>query len=67
MASKRQYDESDVRSRPARSTRPRTKDRPDYTNAEQALVIAVDRGRTTVLINEDPNRLITTMKARELG
>lgn len=67
MVSKREYDESDVRSRPARSSRPRTKDRPDYTNAEQALVIAVDRGRTTVLINEDPTKLVTAMKARELG
>jgi len=70
----RTYDEDDVRIRPPRSTRPRTKDRPDYSNADQALVIAVDRGRTTcVRIDEHgapidtPQLEITAMKARELG
>ena len=70
----RTYDEDDVRIRPPRSTRPRTKDRPDYSSADQALVIAVDRGRTTcVRIDEDgapldiPQLEITAMKARELG
>ena len=70
----RTYDEDDVRIRPPRSTRPRTKDRPDYSGADQALVIAVDRGRTTcVRIDENgalldtPQLEITAMKARELG
>ena len=70
----RTYDEDDVRIRPPRSTRPRTKDRPDYSSADQALVIAVDRGRTTcVRIDEHgapidtPQLEITAMKARELG
>lgn len=70
----RTYDEDDVRIRPPRSTRPRTKDRPDYSGADQALVIAVDRGRTTcVRIDEHgapiatPQLEITAMKARELG
>ena len=36
-----EFDEDDVRSRPARSTRPRTKDRPDYSKAATAFVVAV--------------------------
>ncbi len=71
MVSKsRDLDEDDVRSRPARSTRPRTKDRPDYSNAKQALVIAVDRGRTTCITLEPATKsdeVITAMKSRELG
>ena len=31
--------------RPAKRTRPRTKDRPDYSQAEIGRVITVDRGR----------------------
>ena len=31
--------------RPARRTRPRTKDRPDYSDAQLGRVITVDRGR----------------------
>ena len=46
-------DEDDVRRRPARSTRPRTKDRPDYSKAVEAFVIAVDRGRVTCLQNSE--------------
>ena len=57
-------DEDDVRTRPKRSTRPRTKDRPDYSKAEQGLVIAVDRGRITCLVGEE---IVTAMKSRELG
>jgi len=73
MAKTRALTEDDVRIRPARSTRPRTKDRPDYSQAAQALVIAVDRGRTTCVIEGDGERsdandlVITAMKARELG
>ena len=74
----RDLDEDDVRSRPARSTRPRTKDRPDYSKAKQALVIAVDRGRTTCITldsqagnsqtgNNQGDEVITAMKSRELG
>ena len=44
--STREYDESDARVRPARSTRRRTKDRPAHTDAIFSLVTAVDRGRT---------------------
>ncbi|CAB5240368.1 unannotated protein [freshwater metagenome] len=62
---KREYDESDVRIRPARSTRPRTKDRPSHNEATQALVTTVDRGRTTCIT--DAGVVITAMKSRELG
>ena len=62
---RRQFDERDARIRPARSTRPRSKDRPDYSKAERALVISVERGRY-LCANESGNE-ITAMKARELG
>jgi len=62
----RSYDESDVRIRPSRRTRPRTKDRPEHADAIEGRVIAVDRGRTTCLVLEH-NKPVTAMKARELG
>ncbi len=43
----RALDEDDVRIRPGRGTRPRTRRRPAYAEAAQALVVAVDRGRWT--------------------
>ena len=62
----RELDEDDVRIRPKRSSRPRTKDRPDYSQAELARIIAVDRGRSTALI-QATGIVVTAMKARELG
>ena len=62
----RELDEDDVRIRPKRSSRPRTKDRPDYSGAELARIIAVDRGRRAALI-EATGVIVTSMKARELG
>ena len=62
----RDLDEDDVRIRPKRSSRPRTKDRPDYSAAELARIIAVDRGRSAALI-ENTGVVVTAMKARELG
>lgn len=62
----REFDEDDVRIRPKERTRPRTKDRPDYSQSQIARVIAVDRGRTTCLI-EETGAIITAMKSRELG
>ena len=50
--------------RPRRSTRPRTKDRPNYAGAETGMVITVDRGRYRVLISD---RDVTATKARQLG
>ena len=64
MVRNRDLDEDDVRSRPPRSSRPRTKDRPDYSQAEQAMVVAVDRGRATCVFGDV---IVTAMKARELG
>jgi ribosome biogenesis GTPase / thiamine phosphate phosphatase len=62
---KREYDESDVRSRPKPRTRPRTKDRPNYSQAELGYVTQTDRGRCQVLL---PNQItVNAMKARELG
>ncbi|MEI9906557.1 MAG: ribosome small subunit-dependent GTPase A [Actinomycetota bacterium] len=61
----RKFDESDVRVRASRSTRPRSKDRPSHDNAIEALVTAVDRGRTTCITSE--GIIVVTMKARELG
>lgn len=61
----REFDESDVRIRPGRRTRPRSKDRPSHSDAILALVTAVDRGRTTCISNDGV--VITAMKAREMG
>ena len=65
----REYDESDVRVRPARrGSRPRTKDRPKHEDAESGLVVGVDRGRYTTLVGSGrAERTVTAMKARELG
>lgn len=67
--SRRPIDESDFRQRPSkRGTRPRTKTRPDHDDALTGLVTGVDRGRYTVLIDEDlpDEHTIIAMKAREL-
>jgi ribosome biogenesis GTPase / thiamine phosphate phosphatase len=76
------YDEDDIRVRAnPRGSRPRTRQRPDHEDAADAMVIAVDRGRYTCLLELDPKekdkaarrgkpverRQVTAMKARELG
>nr|NLI50984.1 ribosome small subunit-dependent GTPase A [Propionibacterium sp.] len=62
------HDESEGFGRPARRTRPRTKDRPDYSGAETGFVVAVDRGRFTVLIEDAAGpRTVQCTKARQLG
>ncbi|MGZ6839735.1 MAG: ribosome small subunit-dependent GTPase A, partial [Frankiaceae bacterium] len=38
--SPRELDEDDVRVRPGRGSRPRTRERPAYTDAVEALVVA---------------------------
>ncbi|MGZ4617897.1 MAG: ribosome small subunit-dependent GTPase A [Frankiaceae bacterium] len=43
--SPRPLDEDDVRVRPGRGSRPRTRDRPSHVDAADALVVAVNRGR----------------------
>ncbi|MFC6153815.1 ribosome small subunit-dependent GTPase A [Nocardioides yefusunii] len=62
----RRYDETDHESyeRPRRRTRPRTKDRPSYDEAVEALVVTVDRGRFTLLLE---GRIVMAMKSRPLG
>ncbi|WP_307828551.1 ribosome small subunit-dependent GTPase A [Antrihabitans sp. YC2-6] len=64
---RREYDESDVRVRPGRASRPRTKTRPTHDDAESAMVVAVDRGRWGCVLGGDPERPVVTMRARELG
>ncbi|MFZ2529156.1 MAG: ribosome small subunit-dependent GTPase A [Rhodococcus sp. (in: high G+C Gram-positive bacteria)] len=64
---RRRYDESDVRVRPGKSSRPRTKDRPAHLDAVDGMVVSVDRGRWGVVLDGDPDRLIVAMRARELG
>ncbi|WP_448856010.1 ribosome small subunit-dependent GTPase A [Corynebacterium camporealensis] len=61
----RSYDESDVRVRPGKGSRPRTKDRPKHKNAKFGMVITKDRGRWGVALDDGP--VVTTMRARELG
>lgn len=63
----RRLDESDVRVRPSKGTRPRSKRRPKHDDATVAMVTAVDRGRWTCAIDGDPGRRVTAMRARELG
>ena len=63
--SPREYDESDARIRPSRTTRRRSKDRPTHSDSVSAFVTTVDRGRTTCVTEE--GIVITAMKARELG
>ncbi len=62
----RRYTEHDQEhyERPRRHTRPRTKDRPSHDDAVEALVVTVDRGRYTLLLDE---RTVTAMKSRNLG
>ncbi|WP_216843897.1 ribosome small subunit-dependent GTPase A [Phytoactinopolyspora alkaliphila] len=60
------YDESDVRVRPGRGTRPRSKIRPAHSGAVPGMVVAVDRGRYTCVIGDD-DQVVTAMTARELG
>src|SRR5690606_31769584 len=66
---RRPLDESDVRVRPGRGSRPRTKLRPDHADAVAALVTGVDRGRYSVLVEPDTatERPATAVKARAPG
>ncbi len=57
-------DENDAFERPGRRTRPRTKDRPSYPKAKSGMIITVDRGRFTILIED---REVSATKARQLG
>jgi ribosome biogenesis GTPase len=61
------YDESDVRIRAGKGSRPRTKTRPEHADASEAMVVTVDRGRWGCALGGDPDQLVTAMRARELG
>jgi ribosome biogenesis GTPase len=66
----RRYDDYDHErfERPRRRTRPRTKERPSYEDATSATVVTVDRGRFTLLVeDEQGRRTVTAMKSRPLG
>ena len=60
------YSDQDVEhyDRPRRRTRPRTKERPTYDDAADGVVVTVDRGRFTLLVDD---QLVYAMKARPLG
>ncbi|WP_249522073.1 ribosome small subunit-dependent GTPase A [Microbacterium sp. ER1] len=63
------YDESSIRTRPnPKANRPRTKRRPAHEDAQIGRVLGVDRGRYSVLLDEDTpqERTITAARAREL-
>lgn len=63
------WDESDARVRPnPKGNRPRTKQRPGHGDALVGRVLAVDRGRYTVLVDEDgpAEREATATRASEL-
>ncbi len=60
----RELDEDDVRVRPPRSTRPRTKTRPDHADSAGGIVVTVDRGRYRVRVD---GTVVSCVRARELG
>lgn len=66
------YDESDVRVRPARRSRPRSKNRPAHADAVPGRVVGVDRGRYRVVLGDltgpaAERPAVSAMRARELG
>jgi ribosome biogenesis GTPase len=68
MTSRFEQHDHESYARPGRRTRPRTKERPAYDQAVTARVLAVDRGRFTLLVNDDgTERTVTAMKSRPLG
>jgi ribosome biogenesis GTPase / thiamine phosphate phosphatase len=67
---RRDLDEDDVRVRPGRGkSRPRSKERPSHDSADAGFVVAVDRGRFTVVLGtpDEPGTELYAVKARELG
>ncbi len=61
-----EFDESQVRVRAnPKGNRPRTKIRPEHSSAVHGMVLSVDRGRFTVLLDDEV--MVTASRARELG
>ena len=71
------FDEDDIRVRAGRGSKPRTRRRPAHEAAPEAFVASVDRGRYGCVLEDSDGpgtdadsgegRLVTAMKARELG
>ena len=64
-----EFDESSVRVRPGRrGSKPRTKTRPEHENALTGRILSVDRGRYTVMLDENlpAERRVTAARASEL-
>lgn len=64
MSPRRELDEDDVRVRPGKGSRPRTRTRPEHTDAVDGMVTTVDRGRYTCLVD---GVSLQAVRARELG
>src|SRR5690606_32189391 len=63
------YADYEAKSRPKpKANKPRTKRRPDHEDAVEGRVVTVDRGRYTVLVDEDSadEHPVTATRAREL-
>ncbi len=78
MTSGRRFEVDDHESygRPARRSRPRTKQRPSHEDATTGVVVTIDRGRYTCRVTSDDGadgrgtpsaRTVTAMRARSLG
>ncbi|HZC26783.1 MAG TPA: ribosome small subunit-dependent GTPase A [Actinopolymorphaceae bacterium] len=71
MSSGRRFEVDDHESygRPARRSRPRTKQRPRHDDATTGVVVTIDRGRYTCRVTdaEGPTRTVVAMRARSLG
>ncbi len=59
-------DDPRVRVRAGKSSRPRTKNRPDWSTKPLGRVVAIDRGRYGVVLDDDATR-VQAVRARELG
>ena len=59
-------DDPRVRVRAGKGSRPRTKDRPDWSSKPLGRVIGIDRGRYQVSLEENGTRVVA-VRARELG
>jgi ribosome biogenesis GTPase len=63
---KHDLDETDIRFRPnPKGNKPRTKNRPEYKNAQIGMVLGVDLGRYRVLL-DDEKRMVNATLAKEL-
>ena len=54
----KRLDESDVRVRPGKGSRPRSKRRPEHADARAAMVVGVDRGRWTCALDRSEERRV---------